>query len=501
MKKISAIILLFALPVLIIAQNIPVLRSVSGTGYPELTWYSFQHGLKPGYSVFRAPVGTDDFRPVNTTRLFSERNDTTFFTVSDTTLEKKGLYMYYIEVSDPKGTVLKSDVIYGHNMGSIPSPAVTDFTATSDTTRKALHIRWKLNYSFSVKSFALFRSRHYDRDFVCVATLPADTTGYTDPVAVSNEPYFYFLLISDYFGYQLPSVVIHGICTYAEKPYPPQDFAAAGSGEAVRLSWRRLGSNVIGYRVFRSGTEGRFTQISPMLPPDSLASYTDTTANIPGVTRARYYAVAVSDGYLDSNPTDTLEVALPWNTVVEAPAEADHVIDSAGHIMLLWTLPETPGVSGYNVYRSYRNSEPRKINSVLIPAETNTFTDNNPMGYGAYDYYIESVGPTGRSSAAQTVVHANLPVPGYHVVLTAVASDQGIVISWAPPGFPDLDAFYFYRKEGSAPARMAAMVKPGAGTWTDSGVKPGVSYIYTLVAEFRDGGRLLVNDGILAVKE
>jgi len=297
MKKILFILALFAAPLWSSAQYVIAYRSVSELNRPELTWFSQDKSLKPEFEVFRAPVGSTAFAAVPTLRRNSSGGDTLFFHVIDTTLTVKGLYQYFIKVRKDNDSLALSEVMYGHNMGALPSPQVISFTAKSAKDRKALILDWKLNYGFTVKVLALFRSRHYDREFELVALIPPDTTHFVDIVQVSNEPYFYFFQIRDFFGYQIPSVVVHGICTYAEKPYPPQNLRFAIARDHVELSWKSVGKNITGYRVYKSYMDqGIFMQAGPTIPvTDSMAMFTDTAVRIAGKLSARYYVVTLSD--------------------------------------------------------------------------------------------------------------------------------------------------------------------------------------------------------------
>jgi len=501
MKKIIVVIAALATPFFIQAQNIFTVRSVSDLNRPELTWYTVEKNLKPGFETYRARVGSTDFSRISTLERTTGNGDTLFFHVTDTTLTVKGLYQYFVKARDQRDTAVLSEVMYGHNMGSLPSPEVTGFTAKSAAGKKVIELNWKLNYSFTVKVLALFRSRHYDKGFELVAILPADTNHYTDLVTVSNEAYFYFIQVRDFFGYQLPSVVIHGICTYAEKGYPPQDFQGTAERETVLLSWKTVGSNITGYRIYKSyGGSEAFYQVCPMIPlADSIAQFTDTAVHAPGKLLARYFAVTVSDGNLESNPTDTLSVLLPWNIVVAPPEALDFTLDSAGSVILLWTAAQpNSGVAGYNVYRAAESGSFVKLNASLIPLLQNTWTDPDP-GFGIFRYAVESVQAGGKPSLLRTTVTAERPLNAFHLVVSAEQSGGNVALSWTDPAIAGLDALYIYRKTGNGPAELKAMVKPDKQTWTDAAVPAGTSCIYTVVGELKSGARFLVNDGVLVV--
>jgi hypothetical protein len=501
MKTIFIIIAALAMPLLGATQNILSWKSVSELNRPELTWYTLNKNLNPDFETWRAPVGSKEFKKIGTLRRASSDGDTLFFHIIDTTLTVKGLFQYYVKAKDNRDTACYSEVMYGHNLGFLPKPQVISFTATSAKNSKALDLDWKVNYNFTVKALALFRSRSYDKGFELVAILPPDTTHYRDLVPVSNEAYFYFIQIRDFFGYQLPSAVIHGICTYGGKSYPPQNFKASVQLESVALSWKTVGHNVTGYRVYKSmDASGTFRQAGPLVPAsDSVVRYTDTAVHAPGLTSARYYAVTVSDSYLESNHTDTLTVPLLWNLAVTPPREVDYTLDSTGLIRLFWTpAGGNSDIMGYNVYLIPSGLTPKKLNASLLPADGNTFLDKE-SGYGKFEYAVEAVSVAGKPSALRSYVTAERPLKEFHLVVSAQQTGNNIDLTWVNPDLPALDALYFYRQAGDQPAAMRSMVKPDKQTWTDAGILPGESYTYTVVAEYKDGVRILVNDGILVV--
>jgi len=233
---------------------------------------------------------------------------------------------------------------------------------------------------------------------------------------------------------------------------------------------------------------------------DSLVHYTDTAVHRSRQAKARYYAVTVSDGYLESNHTDTVTVPLPWNLLVTPPKEVDYTIDPSGFIRLFWTFPaENSGVAGFNVYRSYKESSVTKLNASLLPADMNSFVDKNPGAYGTFQYSVEAVSVGGKSSAMRTTVSVDRPRMSFHLVISSGQEENKVVLTWLDPDIPDLDVLYFYRKTGTEEVRLKKMVKPIVQTWTDEEIVPGNTYLYTVIAEFKDGARILVNDGIQVV--
>jgi hypothetical protein len=351
---------------------------------------------------------------------------------------------------------------------------------------------------------ALFRSRDHENGYELIATLPAEAVTYTDNVERANEPWFYFLMIHDFFGYQLPSVRIHGISTFSEKPYPPQDFTAEHQGSAVQMNWRGVGNNIIGYRVYRRVNEaGRFAPVGEMIySAGEIVSYSDTSISLPGILNLAYFSVSVSDGYLESNPTDTVFISLAGNQPVSPPAELDYAIDSAGRVMLLWTsMADNARIKGYHVYRKEDGQKATQLNKELIPYSRNFFTDEGLNAYGTFTYEVASVSSTGQLSLLRTSVRADRPAPVLHLVVSAVQTDAGVVLSWKPLLRKELKKLSIYRKTGDEAAVLVASVNDAAGMLTDNKFKPGNIQIYYVVAQMNDGTTVSVNDGIMVRTE
>jgi hypothetical protein len=155
-------------------------------------------------------------------------------------------------------------------------------------------------------------------------------------------------------------------------------------------------------------------------------------------------------------------------------------------------------VEGYNVYRSADGTAFTKISSDSLGAADNTFADPDPV-WGKTWYSVESVSVAGKPSTLRTTITVERPLNAFHLVVSAEQNGANIDLTWAETGIPGLDAFYVYRKTGEGNAELMAMVKPGSGKWSDAGVAAGNDYLYTVVAEFKDGKRIIVNDGVLVV--
>lgn len=502
MKKSAIILFIILIPAVLKAQQIFGVRSLSEGAYPEMRWAQKGRVDSASFTVYRAHTGSIDYNQIKTIQFISFSHDSVFYRVIDTTLTTKGLFQYFIETTSG-GMPIRSEILFGHNLGYIPAPAVVNFTAHAVKEFKALQLNWKLSNTLTVKSISLFRSTSYDKDYSLIATLPAEAVSYTDNITRANEPYFYFILINDFFGYQIPSVRIHGISDYAEIPYPPQQFTAKLSGKVVTFTWKGVGSDIIGYRLYRSAGAGhKYFPVNQRIPYTGENTTVTDTITETDKSPLYYYAVSVSDGYLESNTTDTIAIDLSRFKPVSPPAEADFTLDSTGRVMLMWTSQiSNPAIKGYNVYRETSEKAFEKINRNLVPVAFNFFTDESLTGYGLFRYAIEAVNDAGEKSVVRTYVDVNRPAPVIHLVISAVQTATGIELSWQPLGEISIKKLAFYRQTGESEPVLAGKADNISSKFTDTRFTPGSTALYFVVAEPMQGEPFVVNDGILVNTE
>ncbi len=481
-----------------IAQDIRGFKSINKDSIPELHWVAANLKDSLEIKIFRSPVDSMEFREIQTFSHIKYSNDSAYFMVMDTTLQRKSLCKYFIQTSiDDK--IVRSEILYGHNMGNIPPPGLVRFKARSAEDKKALVLTWKLNYKFTVKSLSLYRSENYDSGYEFVANLPADAETYTDRVEISNEAYYYFIQIHDFFGYLMPSVRIHGICTYKEMAYPPENFNVSINDDKVLITWERVGRNVKGTKIYRRiGNTGRFYPITTTIPtPNRENAYTDTTINSPGRKEVQYYAVNISDGFLESNPTDTISIMSLGKSVVGPPKEVSYILDSLDRIMLIWDSQDgDPNVKGYNVYRSVNEGTPERLNAGLLSYSSNFFTDSSLQDYGRITYFIETVSITNTPSKIRKSINVQRNQPRLHLVLNLRSEKNGISVSWIPLKDKNMKNLLIYRQSGSDAPVLLSRLSPDTNRFMDSGAVSGNIYTYIVVAKLINGGELVVNDGV-----
>lgn len=482
------------------AQNIRALQSINDGKYPRLKWYSTGIQDSSMFSVYRTGLEKIDFKPILSLQGTFIKGDTLIYWVVDTTLTEKALYKYFITLPYNKDTVTRSEILYGHNMGPLPSPQVINFKATSAEDRKALDLNWKLNYNFTVNTLSIYRSTKYDDGYELIANVSGDTESYTDPVNIANEAYYYFIIVHDFFGYQRPSVRIAGIATHKEKPFPPQNVKIKNEDNQAKLTWNRVGNNIVGYQVYRQINDfGNYYLISNLFyTPEKEVSYIDSTIKAFENKDLRYYVVSVSDGFVESNPSDTLSLHVQGDILKAAPQECDYVIDSLDRTMLIWTSQENDAeVTGYNIYRSSGNGENVKLNQQLIPFNVNYFVDTDNTQTSEYIYEIETVSITNTPSATRAIARVNRQHMPQHLILSLNKTNKGVLIQGVPLSGTNIKEIVLFKQTNSGVPKQVTKLKPDNIKYTDINVKPGEIYNYSAIAVLKDNTKETVNAGVV----
>jgi hypothetical protein len=501
MKKIPISILIVLFPIVLSGQQIKGYRSESGINFPKLTWYSTNTKDTSTYTIYRANVKENSFCRVQTLHRITIHPDTLFFRVTDTTLIEKGMYKYYIAMFSPtqKDSIIKSEVLYGHNMGHVASPHVVSFTAMSAKGQKAIELKWKLNYNFSVRSMTMYRSMKYETGYKPIAILSSDAESYTDPVELANEAYFYFLEINDFFGYQVPSIRVFGISDLKEKPYPPQDFKVNNDQKTATFSWRGVGDNIIGYRIYRSiGNSEIYSLLADHINSATrIVNYTDTTVSAYKNVALKYYAVAMSDGFVEGNTTDTLSIYSNTEILPGIPEECNILTDGQGNFKVVWTAQEKDvNLKGYNVYRSINGGGKILLNNGLIPYFRNYYIDTDNKCVGGFEYEIESVSITNSPSAVRKKVTIRVADPAMNLILSIQQSPNGIVISGEPIASAEVKEVLLYRRADQAEPMILARLSPDKIYYKDTKVTQGKFYTYSAMAVLKNGNKTEVNTGV-----
>ncbi|MCK9448558.1 MAG: hypothetical protein M0Q41_06225 [Bacteroidales bacterium] len=502
MKKLIFIYCLLGLTIVLQAQHIKVFKSSSQTDIPNLEWIitDIQDSISE-LEIFRAPHDAQSFEQIETQTYFFSYADTLLIGIVDTTLTQKGVWQYYIRIPMLEKDTINSDIMFAHNMGYLAAPEVYHLQAQSAQERKAIELNWEVRNPATILSQSIYRSRNYDDGFELVTRLGANARSFTDEVSRANEPWFYFIMIHDYFGYQPPSTRVYGISTYAEAPLTPYGFTAIQNGKDVVLNWEKTSDNTFSYRIYRrENGKGKFYPVGePFYLPGDKLTRTDSHAINDSILSLEYYCTAISDGYIESLPTDTAYLYFPENIVVIPPAEFDYVMEPDGQIRLFWTAADVfSNIIGYNLFKVGSDSIARKINAE--PIMENSFLDKPDTQEEIITYQVESLNPAGKPSALRTSITVERSNPQYQLLLSYTQKEDRIMLEWIPLRLEGIKQLHMMRQSGDEDALLLAKIPNERAFYTDQKVKRKTTYVYTVVAEMEDGRQIMVNSGLIVRK-
>jgi hypothetical protein len=497
MKRLIITLLIF-IPLYGFSQKgIYVKKSESDLNIPQIVWATVLPVDSNDFRIYRANIKDKKFEEIHTVHYVKppDSSGVSELWVFDTTLTEKAVYLYWIKI-ESGGKAYSSATAIAHNYGYIESPRVLSFESVPLEDRKAVRLNWKVSSPQLINSFALYRSRSYDTGYVKIADIAADRTEFTDVIPLANEPWFYYLEIHNWFGGSSKSVSIPAFATFAEKPIPPQNMHWSFKNDTVFIDWKNVSRNIIGYRVYRSVGDKPFMQLKEMQPGITEKVYfTDQGDVVSKALRLRYFVRNVSDGFLESNSSDTATFYLPEHKPVFPPDEVDYVILPGGTLKLLWMPPKKGLTLSYNVYLTTPDGKTEKLNAT--PLAQNVFTDTLYRSQGKYLYQVEGVGMSGKLSEKRAEVAVYRKNPPLHAIIDIKLYKEGLAISWKKVLNPHITGVALYKQSGnSKPVLLKRYERNSDETYYDKDVVHGNSYQYILKAETGNGETIVLNDGV-----
>ena len=495
MKKLIIMLLLLPMFQSIVAQELKVYKTKSYGKRPRLIWYrTGNDSIHKNFTVWRADLKSKKFDSIHTAHFVMVKKNSVRYVVIDTTLTKKAIYRYYIQVRDKNNKILTSPIALGHNLGRIPKPRVVRISAEQDKDKKAITLHWKLNYNFSVRSISLFRSSYGDKNYVKIAELGGDATAYTDIVPLSNHNYYYFLLIADYFGYETPSPYYPAFTLFKQKAIPPQNLSYTKNENSVELHWTNTEKTLSGYQVFRSIDDNDFVALHKMQNTNKQeVKFVDKIDNNLKGRQLRYYIVNYSDSYVRSETSDTLSVFFVKIQNPLPPKELNVIKQDDNRLKLIWTLPKDKNIAGFNVY--LEKPKFRKLNDKLVPSTKNYFLTDKVFGKGNYTFSVETIGANKLKSELKTMASINILSAYAKLIVDMKQTKNGIVLSWKK--YPDtrLDKILLYRQSGNNNPKLLKSFSNSDEIYTDKNIKNKTLYYYTFYGKLTTGETLPLNEG------
>ena len=291
-------------------------------------------------------------------------------TATDLTVQPAKQYVYKV------GAINSSGILFSNSVTAITpdvAPASpTAFTAIS-SSQTIIDLTW-IDNSTNEISFEI--SRASGSTYVVLASLPANTTQYSDPTITPGIPYFYRLRALNSIGnsvFQFTS----GTATLLI-PEAPTGLKAELVGNNVVISWTDNAIFESGYELFR--TEGNDSEKSYKLLGKDISTLSDNSF-VDGIITYKYRVRATNtagSSAFSNEGAVTLPVTLvtslqenisEWLTVYPIPAKDKLVVknNSEAHMQVRYF-----SIIGHKIYQHE------------VGAKTDHIVDTTTWGKGTY---------------------------------------------------------------------------------------------------------------------
>jgi fibronectin type 3 domain-containing protein len=183
-----------------------------------------------------------------------------------------------------------------------------------------------------------------------------------------------------------------------------------------------------------------------------------------------------------------------------------HVMATAGDsvVEISWdavtTLADGSAYEGFVGYNVYRGTEPGRQEKAPLnrePVRTNTYRDSvvNDRTYHYLIRAVDSPTPSGKESLDSEEVSAaarDMTPPAQPAGLTVVPGIGRVFLTWNENREGDLAGYHVYRATKSGGEYKRLTGKPiNRSTYSDTSVKQGMTYFYTVTAVDKSGNESL----------
>ena len=449
--------------------------------------------------LYQSRLFENDYRITPTITTYTLLDGEMVAMVRDESVAKGVAYNYVAIPRDKlgnKGT--PSDTIQVYNLRNLADIGIINsFKAVGDKDKRGIMLNWEMTSDFNIHSYEIFRSKDFDSGYQSLVTLPASDSSYLDTYDINfSEIYFYYIVVSNGYGKNIPSAPTPALLEGTEmNNLPPQDLTAEVQDNVVHLSFTSAESDTWGYQVYRGeGYTGEMSKIASIsvsqLPSadgndNAMVVFTDTLENsyLPQTISYAVTDLNSSNNYSPLSQRVTIQYSggmMPAPSNVEAQLRGDR-------ILVLWNdaAKAHPYIGSYKLWRSEVKGETETEAQIVatLDYEQNNFIDTLIIPGTHYRYRVESVGLEGetsdRSLHAGIAVPQLLPLPPGQV--SAIATDSRILLRWDNPLDPSIQSIRIYRATSTVEAALLKELPANQSTFEDQTAKQGEQYYYYVV--------------------
>ena len=299
---------------------------------------------------------------------------------------------------------------------------------------------------------------------------------FTDTTVSNGKVYYYKVRCVDASGNTLMSPNPAGNdCITALKP--PSAGSLTNAEEGIKLNFGHPNGTEY-FEIWRKTGERGSYKLLVTHEPITESPFIDTTAV---VGETYYYYVRA---YIDTAPAATSFPAYFEDGITRLVSPAVSAEMKTTGVKLTWDA--VPGAENYAVLRKTETGS--WIKKAVLTGTT--WTDNEAMSGNTYQYKVRCIGSDGSTylSANPTSVTEFTFMEAPKITSSSNTAD-GLKITWGSVG--GAESYIVYRKTQTGTSWVKKATVEGTNTFTDTTVKSGSSYYYTVRAVHANGTQSL----------
>ena len=451
----------------------PKIKLTTSGNQFQLSWNAVPGAAS--YQVYRIVDSTvEDYTLLGTTK------STTY---TDKTAKAGTTYTFAVKAVNANGESMTSSSCAGKLAAAPDNVTLTGAKAVSD----GIQVTWQA--ANGAAEYRVYRKDAANPKWKGIANVTG--TSWTDKTAVAGVKYTYTVRGISANGTLSPGFDTTGVS--ATVPAAPTPTAPANvtlgsakvSGSTIVVTWQAA-NGAAQYRVYRKDAANpKWKGIANVTG----TSWTDKTAQA-GV-KYTYTVRGISANGTLSPGFDTTGVSatIPGAPTPTTPAEVTLIGAVAGSdgITVKWKA-----AAGAKEYRVYRKGPGETKWKGLVNVTGISWTDRGVKAGAKYTYTVRGIGADGKLSptynnhgVSTTATVTPVPITPANVTLVgATAGSSGIQVTWKTAA--GAEKYRVYRI-GPGDAKWVGLVNVTGTGWTDTNVKAGVKYTYTVRGISVDG--------------
>jgi fibronectin type 3 domain-containing protein len=356
-------------------------------------------------------------------------------------------------------------------------PLVAPVFTKAAGQQNQVELAWPKVTDPNIKEITLLRGDHPGKPSILVK-LPATAASYTDKTATPAQHRYYSLKVSDGSRTSEASPEWVGRAYNETPPAAPSALKAAEAETNISLSWTPgPEKDLAGYNVYRAelapGGGAPITLLNGQ--PITAPSFKDSVPQ--GVqSQFRYLVRAVNTSGVEGAPSSPVTASLTDKTAPDVPLLL-RAGSAPGRIALIFTLPPTPDLKAFEIYRAAQN-EAQPVKVATLPPDSLGYVDSKVRGDVQYSYAVIALDTHGNASKASNVMAASAP-PDKLVApegLKALLDGKQVRLSWTDS--PAALGYYVFRTVGRARVQIAGpLQKPSYQEEARKGVRYSVQAV------------------------